>query len=108
MPEDYRVIIAPQLLEQLEEFGIVEQARSAIRDAMANPEKAGKQLTGSLYPYRRLRVGRYRIIYRVASDANPPEARFLQRTPYRASRKPRSPSTPASPTARKSSERDSS
>ena len=77
MTEDYRVIIAPQLLEQLEEFGIVEQARSAIRDAMADPEKAGKQLTGSLYPYRRLRVGRYRIIYRVASDTDPPEARFL-------------------------------
>jgi mRNA-degrading endonuclease RelE of RelBE toxin-antitoxin system len=75
VPQDYRVIIAPQLLEQLQEFGIVEQARSAIRDAMADPEKAGKQLTGSLYPYRRLRVGRYRIIYRVASD--PPEARFL-------------------------------
>ena len=77
MPEDYRVIIAPRLLEQPEEFGIVEQARNAIRDAMADPEKAGKQLTGSLYPYRRLRVGRYRIIYRVASDANPQEARFL-------------------------------
>ncbi len=77
MPEGYRVIIAPLLLEQLQEFGMVEQARNAIRDAMADPEKAGKQLTGSLYPYRRLRVGRYRIIYRVASDANPPEARFL-------------------------------
>jgi mRNA-degrading endonuclease RelE of RelBE toxin-antitoxin system len=77
VPEDFKVIIAPRLLEQMEEFGIVEQAKSAIRDAMADPEKAGKQLTGSLYPYRRLRVGRYRIIYRIVSDADPPEARFL-------------------------------
>jgi mRNA-degrading endonuclease RelE of RelBE toxin-antitoxin system len=75
--EGYEVIIASRLLEQLEEFGIVEQARSAIRDAMANPQQAGKQLTGSLYPYRRLRVGRYRIIYRISSDADPPEVRFL-------------------------------
>jgi mRNA-degrading endonuclease RelE of RelBE toxin-antitoxin system len=77
VPQDYGVIVAPRLLEQLQEFGIVEQARSAIRDAMADPEQAGKQLTGSLYPYRRLRVGRYRIIYRIASDTDPPEARFL-------------------------------
>jgi mRNA-degrading endonuclease RelE of RelBE toxin-antitoxin system len=77
VPEGYKVIIAPRLLEQMEEFGIVEQARSAIRDAMANPPQAGKQLTGSLYPYRRLRVGRYRIIYSISSDADPPEVRFL-------------------------------
>lgn len=77
MPEGYRAIIAPRLLEQLEELGIVEQARSAIRDAMADPEQAGKQLTGSLYPYRRLRVGRYRIIYKIVADTDPPEARFL-------------------------------
>ncbi len=77
MPEGYRTIIAPRLLEQLQELGMVEQARSAIRDAMADPEQAGKQLTGSLYPYRRLRVGHYRIIYRISSDTDPPEARFL-------------------------------
>ncbi len=71
----YKVVVAPLLLEQLREFGLVDQARRAIRDAMSDPERAGRQLTGSLYPYRRLRVGRYRIIYRVVSD--PPEVRFL-------------------------------
>jgi mRNA-degrading endonuclease RelE of RelBE toxin-antitoxin system len=75
MSKRYRVVIAPLLLEQLEELGLKDQARRAIRDAMSNPELAGKQLTGSLYPYRRLKLGRYRIIYRVLPD--PPEIRFL-------------------------------
>ena len=77
MADDYKVIIAPLLVNQLEELGIKEQARDAIRDAMSNPEQAGKQLTRSLFPYRRLRVGRYRIIYKVVTDTNPTEVRFL-------------------------------
>src|SRR5215203_6273857 len=68
MPERYRAFLAPSLLDQLEELGIKHQARRAIRDAMNDPELAGKQLTGSLYPYRRLKLGRYRIIYRIYSD----------------------------------------
>jgi mRNA-degrading endonuclease RelE of RelBE toxin-antitoxin system len=75
MPERYRAFLAPSLLEQLEELGIKDQARRAIRDAMNDPERAGKQLTGSLYPYRRLKLGRYRIIYRISPD--PPEVWFL-------------------------------
>ena len=71
----YRVVLAPLLLEQLEELGIKDKAASAIRDAMSDPQAAGKQLTGSLYPYRRLKFSRYRIIYRVISD--PPEVQFL-------------------------------
>jgi len=75
MPERYRAFLAPSLLDQLEELGIKHQARRAIRGAMNDPELAGKQLTGSLYPYRRLKLGRYRIIYRISSD--PAEVRFL-------------------------------
>jgi mRNA-degrading endonuclease RelE of RelBE toxin-antitoxin system len=75
MPERYRVVLSPILLDQLEQLGLKDQARSAIRDAMNEPELAGKQLTGSLYPYRRLKVGRYRIIYRIFS--NPLEVWFL-------------------------------
>ena len=75
MPERYRAILSPTLLEQLQELGLKDQASRAIREAMNDPELAGKQLTGSLYPYRRLRLGRYRIIYRITED--PPEVWFL-------------------------------
>lgn len=77
MAPDYKLVIAPSLAGQLRKFGIVEQAKEAIRDAMADPEQAGKQLTGSFFPYRRLKFSRYRIVYRVVKDANPPEVRFL-------------------------------
>lgn len=77
MPADYKTVIAPSLLEQLHDLGIVEQAKEKIRDAMADPEQSGKQLTGALFPYRRLKFSRYRIVYRVAREADPPEARFL-------------------------------
>lgn len=77
MAQEYKVVIAPLLLEQLEDLGIVEQARDTIRDAMADPEQAGKQLTGSLFPYRRLKFSRYRIVYRVVPDTDPTEVRFL-------------------------------
>ncbi len=73
----YKLIIAPSLARQLEELGIMDQARDAIRGAMSDPEQAGKQLTGSFYPYRRLKFSRYRIVYRVARDTAPPEVRFL-------------------------------
>ena len=55
----------------------MDQARDAIRDAMSDPEQAGKQLTGSFFPYRRLKLSRYRIIYRVFPNADPPEVHFL-------------------------------
>lgn len=74
---DYKPIIAPRLSQQLRELGVEAQAKAAIRDAMADPEQAGKQLVGSFFPYRRLKMGRYRIIYRVVRDANPPEVHFL-------------------------------
>ena len=77
MPTRYKTVIAPSVLEQLRHLGIVDQAKEKIRDAMADPEQAGKQLTGALFPYRRLKFSRYRIVYRVARDTNPPEVRFL-------------------------------
>ena len=77
MAERYKVFIAPSLLEQLQELGLVDQARIAVRDAMSDPERAGKQLTGALFPYRRLKLGRYRIIYRIVPDADPPQVLFL-------------------------------
>jgi mRNA-degrading endonuclease RelE of RelBE toxin-antitoxin system len=77
VPKRHRVFVAPLLLEQLEELGLKDQAGRAIRDAMSDPEQAGKQLTGSLFPYRRLKLGRYRIIYRIISSEAPPEVRFL-------------------------------
>lgn len=73
----YKLIIAPKLLEQLRDLGVEDQAKAAIRNAMANPEQAGKQLVGPFFPYRRLKVGRYRIVYRIIKDADPPEVHFL-------------------------------
>jgi len=77
LAREYKVVFAPSLAGQLQELGIVDPAREAIRNAMADPEQAGKQLTGSFFPYRRLKFSRYRIVYRVVKDAEPPEARFL-------------------------------
>lgn len=77
MAKPYKVFISSRLLEQLRELGLVDQARGAIRDAISDPEQAGKQLTGSYFPYRRLKLSRYRIIYRVFPNADPPEAHFL-------------------------------
>lgn len=77
MAEEYRIVIAPKLLEQLRGFGIAQQSGDLIREAMKDPEQAGKQLTGSFFPYRWLKLSRYRIVYRVARDADPPEVRFL-------------------------------
>ncbi len=73
----YKLVIAPSLARQLEELGILDQARDAIRGAMSDPEQAGKQLTDSFYPYRRLKFSRYRTVYRVASNTAQPEVRFL-------------------------------
>jgi mRNA-degrading endonuclease RelE of RelBE toxin-antitoxin system len=70
-----KAVIAPSLVRQLEAFGIKGRAEKAIQDAMQNPDLAGRQLTKSLYPYRRLKVGRYRIIYRVVPDKG--EVRFV-------------------------------
>lgn len=77
MARGYRTVIAPLLLEQIRELGITDQVKEQIRTAMTDPEQAGKQLTGSFFPYRRLKFSRYRIIYRVARDLDPPEVRFL-------------------------------
>lgn len=77
MPKRYKAVISPLLAEQLEELGLVEQAKSAIRDAMSNPEQAGKQLTGAFFPYRRLKISRYRIIYKIDLDTDPAEVHFL-------------------------------
>jgi mRNA-degrading endonuclease RelE of RelBE toxin-antitoxin system len=78
LAQRHKVIFAPTLLAQLEEFGLVDQAKAEIRDAMADPERAGKPLTGSFFPYRRLTLaGRYRLIYKVLPDANPLEVQFL-------------------------------
>lgn len=77
MADRYKVVIAPLPVEQLEELGLTDRARKAIRDARVDPGQAGKQLTGSLYPYRRLKVGRCRIIYRVAPEGEPREVLFL-------------------------------
>ena len=78
MAQRHKVVLAPTLLAQLEDFGLVDQAKAAIRDAMTDPERAGKPLTGSFFPYRRLTLaGRYRLIYKVLPDANPPEVHFL-------------------------------
>jgi mRNA-degrading endonuclease RelE of RelBE toxin-antitoxin system len=65
-----RPIIAPELAEQLDNFGIKGRAQRAIEDAMADP-----QLVKGLYPYRRLKIGRYRIIYRVVPEKQ--EVRFV-------------------------------
>jgi mRNA-degrading endonuclease RelE of RelBE toxin-antitoxin system len=70
-----RPIVAPDLAEQLEGFGIQGRAKRAIEDAMRDPDLAGRQLVRELYPYRRLKVGRYRIIYRVVPENQ--EVRFL-------------------------------
>ena len=77
MPKRYKAVISPLLAEQLEELGLVDKAKSAIRDAMSDPERAGKQLTGPLFPYRRLKISRYRIIYKVDLEADPVEVHFL-------------------------------
>jgi mRNA-degrading endonuclease RelE of RelBE toxin-antitoxin system len=70
-----RPIIAPELAEQLDNFGIKGRAQRAIEDAMADPNLAGKQLVKGLYPYRRLKIGRYRIIYRLVPEKQ--EVRFV-------------------------------
>lgn len=78
MGQRHKVVLAPTLLAQLEEFGLVDQAKAEIRDAMADPERAGKPLTGAFFPYRRLTLaGRYRLIYKVLPEVDPPEVHFL-------------------------------
>lgn len=72
-----KLVLAPLFLEQIRELGIEDQTKDKIRDAMADPEQAGKQLIGPLFPYRRLTMGRYRIVYRVKRDADPPQAQFI-------------------------------
>jgi mRNA interferase RelE/StbE len=68
LSKQLKAVIAPSLLRQLEAFGLKDRARKAIQDAMQSPDLAGRQLVGPLYPYRRLKVGRYRIIYRVVPE----------------------------------------
>lgn len=75
MSRQFKVVIAPSLVEQLEAFGIKDSAGKAIQDAMHNPDLAGRPLVRELYPYRRLKVGRYRIIYRVVPEKK--EVRFV-------------------------------
>jgi mRNA-degrading endonuclease RelE of RelBE toxin-antitoxin system len=70
-----KAVIAPSLVRQLKAFGIKDRAKRAIQDAMQDPDLAGRQLVRSLYPYRRLKVGRYRIIYRVVPEQG--EVRFV-------------------------------
>lgn len=71
------LVLAPLFLEQIRELGIKEQTKDKIRDAMADVEQAGKQLVGPLFPYRRLTMGRYRIVYRIRRETEPPQAHFL-------------------------------
>ena len=75
MSKQPKAVIAPSLVKQLEAFGIKDRAKKAIQDAMQDPDLAGRQLVGVLYPYRRLKVGRYRIIYRVMPERE--EVRFV-------------------------------
>lgn len=70
MGKKYKLNIAPIVAEQLDELGIRDQAKDAIRDAMSDPEQAGKQLTGNYFPYRRLKFSRYRMIYKVVKPKN--------------------------------------
>lgn len=70
----YKAVIAPIVAGQLDRLGIKDGAREAIRDAMADPGRAGKQLTGDFFPYRRLKFSRYRIIYKFVKPESPASA----------------------------------
>jgi len=46
-----------------------EQIKKAIRERLSHePLKLGKPLKGSLFGYRRLRVGNWRIIYKITGN----------------------------------------
>lgn len=72
MGKKYKLVIAPIVAGQLDKLRIKDGAKEAIRDAMSDPERAGKQLTGDFFPYRRLKFSRCRIIYKVVKPEGAP------------------------------------
>ena len=68
MAQEHRIIILPEAEAQI--LAILDrraagQIASRIRDLRESPELQGKMLLGELTGYRRVRAGRYRVIYRV-------------------------------------------
>ncbi len=68
MPQEHRIIILPEAeahIRGIMDRRAVGQVASRIRGLREGPELQGKMLLGELAGYRRVRAGRYRVIYRV-------------------------------------------
>ncbi len=68
----YRLLYHHLVAEDIETLpaNVKERLRKALEDRLAlNPVLAGRPLRQSLAGHRKMRVGDYRVIYRVAADA---------------------------------------
>lgn len=68
----YRLLYHPLVSDDIEGWpeNIKDRIRSAIESRLlADPARAGRPLRQSLVGHRKMRVGDYRIIYRVQGDA---------------------------------------
>ena len=78
MSQEHSIIILPEAETHIR--GVMDrraagQIASRIRDLRASPEVQGRMLLGELTGYRRVRAGRYRIIYKV--QESPPAVYIL-------------------------------
>jgi mRNA interferase RelE/StbE len=67
----YTIEFAPSVVEYIPTIPVShrEQIKKAVRERLTQePIKLGKPLRGSLFGYRRLRVGDWRIIYKVSGN----------------------------------------
>jgi mRNA interferase RelE/StbE len=70
---NYRVLIDPRAAKQLESLpkAVIERLDKAIVDLAGTPRPAGtKRLRGKLHEGWRVRVGQYRILYKIDDDAH--------------------------------------
>ncbi|MGD1101328.1 MAG: type II toxin-antitoxin system RelE/ParE family toxin [Terriglobia bacterium] len=68
----YRVLIDPRAARRLESFpkSVIERLDKAILSLASMPRPPGtKRLQGKLHEGWRVRVGRYRILYKIDDDA---------------------------------------
>ncbi len=78
MSQEHPIIILPEAEAHIR--GVMDrraagQIASRIRDLRESPELQGRMLLGELTEYRRVRAGRYRIIYKV--QESPPAVYIL-------------------------------
>ena len=78
MSQEHPIIILPEAEAHIREVmdrRAAGQIASRIRDLRESPELQGRMLLGELTGYRRVRAGRYRIIYKV--QESPPAVYIL-------------------------------